>query len=125
MASSPDMFVSATSSDQRLPRDKLAASSILSGTARIELLEPAAQSGRRYRKRHQSDSLGSFEASLARNGYRVNPGTGLLAARRRAGYLRRAYPSRGTEQDDQLSSPWPGGPKVRIHLPPAGSRLRT
>jgi hypothetical protein len=46
-------------------------------------------------------------ASLARNGYRVNPGTGLLAARRRAGYLQRAYPSRATEQDDQLSSPWP------------------
>ena len=46
--------------------------------------------------------------SLARNGYRVNPSTRLLAARRRAGYLQRAYPSRATEQDDQLSSPWPG-----------------
>jgi hypothetical protein len=52
-------------------------------------------------------------ASLARNGYRVNPGTGLLAARRRAGYLQRAYPSRATEQDDQLSSPWPRDRKER------------
>jgi len=43
-------FREATSSDQRLPRDKLVASSILSGGTRrgSSYFEAAAQSGRRY-----------------------------------------------------------------------------
>ena len=50
MASSPGMSARATSSDQRSPRDKLAATSILSGGIRrgSRFFEAAAQSGRRY-----------------------------------------------------------------------------
>ena len=61
-----------------------------------------------------------------RNGYRVHPGTGWLAARRRAGFLRRAYPSQATEPDDARTELTVAeGPKVRIHLPPAESQVRT